>query len=742
MSRGSDGYTFTFTATMASDQKYGFKGWYTNSSGTGTPDSTDLSYTVALSSAATYYAKVFTVSAQGETGVSAAVSRSSDGRTFTFTGTLDAGTSTSKYGFKGWYTTSSGGTQLSTNISYSETLSDNTTYYAKVFTVTATGSTGVSASLTRDSDGRTFTFNASLSNNYAIDGWYDGNTRKSRDVAYSTTLSDSASYTAKAFSVSYSGDSGISVSASRGSDGKTYTFTGTLASVTSTTASTFDKWTFNGTDQSETSLTLTKSIDANTTVSASSFTTTVAKDSGFSAASISRASNTSVTVTATLKDNYALDGWYNGNTRESQSLSYTKTISGDTTLTAKAFSVSYSGDSGISVSATRSSDGRSYTFTGTLTAVTSTTAYTFDKWTVNGTDQSETSLTLTKTIDSNTTVSASSFTTVVAKDNGFSAASISRASNTSVTVTATLKDNYALDGWYNGNTRENRTLSYTKTISSSDTLTAKSFSVSWSGDSGISVSATRSSDGRSYTFTGTLSSVTSTTASVFAKWTLNGSTVSGATTLTYTLTVDANSVVAASSYTITVSKGTGASTVSISRGSITSVTISTTMTTGYDFDGWYVGSVKKSSTEQTTLTTITASSTYTSVGVHHVYSLTAVGDAYSTGTITTQDYYYGTTATFTATITDNRYLFVGWYNDASFTDLYSSSAVTTYTISGDKTLYIKTRQKKRIFYKVNGTWQEIPVVYRKENGSWTVIEPDNYPNIFNTNVKYINRDNN
>lgn len=602
LTRGSNGYTFTFTATMSSDQKYGFLGWYNNSSGTGAATSTDLSYTVDLDTDTTLYAKVFTVSAVGETGVSAAVTRRTDGRTFTFTGTLDAGTNTSKYGFKGWYTTNSGGSQLSTSLSYSELLVGDTTYYAKVFSVTANGSTGVSASLTRNSNGRTFTFNATLSDNYAIDGWYDGNTRKSRNVSYSTTLSDNTSYTAKAFTVSYDGDSGITVSASRGTDGKTYTFTGTLASVTSTTASTFNKWVVNGVDQWETSLTLTTSIDANTTVTASTFTTTVAKDSGFSAATISRPSNTSVTVSATLKDNYALDGWYNGNTRK------------------------------------------------------------------------------------------------------------------------------------------NRTLSYTKTISASDTLTAKSFSVSWSGDSGITVSAERSSDGRSYTFTGTLASVTSTTASVFGKWSLNGNTVSGQTTLTYTLAVESNSNVVATSYTITVAKGTGADTVSISRNNITTVTISSTMSTGYDFDGWYVNNVKESSTIQTTLSSITSSKTYTSTGVLHNYTLTAVGDAYSSGSVTADNYHYGTTATFTATITDVRYMFDGWYNDARFTDLYSLSEVATYTITGDKTLYIKTKQKNIMYIKANGSWDTVPVVYRKENGVWVIIDPDNYATVFNTNVRYIKRD--
>ena len=740
LSRGSDGYTFTFTASMSSDQKYGFLGWYNNSSGTVAATSTDLSYTVELDTDTTLYAKVFTVSAVGETGVSAAVTRGTDGRTFTFNGTLDAGTSTSKYGFKGWYTANSGGSQLSTNLSYSELLVGDTTYYAKVFSVTANGSTGVSASLTRNSNGRTFTFNATLSDNYAIDGWYDGNTRKSRNVSYSTTLSDNTSYTAKAFTVFYDGDSGITVSASRGTDGKTYTFTGTLASVTSTTASTFNKWVANSVDQSETSLTLTTSIDANTTVTASTFTTTVAKDSGFSSATISRPSNTSVTVTGTLKNDYALDGWYNGNTRENRTLSYTKTISSSDTITAKSFSVTYSGDSGITVSAERSSDGRSYTFTGTLASVTSTTASTFNKWVVDGTDQSETSLTLTKTVDADMVVSASTFTTTVAKDSGFSSATISRPSNTSVTVSATLKDNYALDGWYNGNTRENRTLSYTKTISSSDTLTAKSFSVSWSGDSGITVSAERSSDGRSYTFTGTLASVTSTTASVFGKWSLNGNTVSGQTTLTYTLAVESNSNVVATSYTITVSKGTGANTVSISRDNITTVTISSTMSTGYDFDGWYANNVKESSTIQTTLSSITSSKTYTSTGVLHNYILTAVGDSYSSGTVTADNYHYGTTATFTATITNIMYMFDGWYNDARFTDLYSSSEVATYTITGDKTLYIKTKQKNIMYIKANGSWGTVPVVYRKENGVWVIIDPDNYATVFNTNVRYIKRD--
>jgi hypothetical protein len=331
------GTTTTYTATLSSG--YGFDGWYTAASG-GTRVSRNLSYSETCSSDRTLYARAFVVSVQGETGVTTSMSRGNDGYTFTFTATLNSDT---KYGFKGWYTNSSGtGTPSSTDLSYTVALSSATTMYAKVFTVTASGSTGVSASLSRGNDGRTFTFNATLSNNYAIDGWYNGSTRLSRNLSYSVALSDSASYTVKAFSVSYSGDTGISVSASRGSNGYTYTFTGTFNDTTKI-KSTLNKWTVNSTAQSSTSTTLSVDISQNTTVTATSYRTTLDDSSLQGAtATIARVSNTSITLEITLQAGWDFDGWYIGSSKASSNTSYTVTVSASNTYVPKTIHHVYS----------------------------------------------------------------------------------------------------------------------------------------------------------------------------------------------------------------------------------------------------------------------------------------------------------------------------------------------------------------------------------------------------------------
>lgn len=371
------GTTTTYTATLSDG--YGFAGWYTASSG-GTLVSRELTYSETCSSDRTLYARAFAVSVQGETGVTASVSRGSDGYTFTFTATMS---STQSYGFKGWYDNSSGtGTPVSTSLSYSVALSSATTYYAKVFTVSVSGSTGVSASLSRGSDYKTFTFTATLSNDYAIDGWYDGSTRKSRSMSYSATLSGDTSYTAKAFSVSYSGDSGISVSASRGSNGYTYTFTAEFSDTTKI-KSTLNKWTLDGTDQSWTNLSNSVDVGQNTTVSVSSYRTTLDDSSLQGAtATIARSSNTSVTLGITTQNGWDFDGWYVSGNKVSDAATYTLTPSASSTVipnTARhVYSVNAYGDAHCTTSVT--ADNYYLGTTITVTATVTDSGYKFKGW--------------------------------------------------------------------------------------------------------------------------------------------------------------------------------------------------------------------------------------------------------------------------------------------------------------------------------------------------------------------------
>ena len=244
-------------------------------------------------------------------------------------------------------------------------------------------------------------------------------------------------------------------------------------------------------------------------------------------------------------------------------------------------------------------------------------------------------------------------------------------SGTTTTYTATLSNGYGFKGWFTNSsgtgTAVSTNLVYSETCNSDRTLYAIAFTVSVSGSTGVSASVSRGSDGRTFTFTGTL-------------------------------------------------------------------------TNGYDFDGWYNGSSKVSSSNPYSVT-LSSNTSLTAKANRHIYNISAVGDAHCTATVSSSDNYYGTVATFTATMSDSSYLFDGWYNDSSFTSLYSSSMTTTYTITSDKTLYVKTKSKSKFFIKTNGQWTEVIKAYRKVGGSWQLLSTDDYSGIFSTTDNLLKDDN-
>lgn len=344
--------------------------------------------------------------------------------------------------------------------------------------------------------------------------------------------------------------------------------------------------------------------------------------------------------------------------------------------------------------------------------------------------------TYTETCSSDRTLYAFAFKVEAYGSTGVSA-SLTRASDgRTFTFSAALSNDYALDGWYNGSERVSRNTAYSVTLDSSCSLTAKAYRVTYSGDSHVSVSASRNSDGISYTFTGNLLTG-NTAASTIDRWTVNG-TQYAETNNIINIPINSDTVVSVSSFYTTVSSDIGFESVYISRNSAKSLTLNSILKPGYDFDGWYSDEVKIYGSEVQQITPVSDKS-YIAKSIHHIYSIDAISDEHSTAEYSTSDFYYGTTVTFTASVTDNRYVFEGWYTDSSYTELYSSSLVTTYTITGDKILYAKTHIRKRIFYKENNQWKVVPNVYVKVNNQWHLLSYNEYENAFHQDVKYIKK---
>jgi hypothetical protein len=314
----------------------------------------------------------------------------------------------------------------------------------------------------------------------------------------------------------------------------TKSLTATPAPTTSQYSYSFKRWMIESGNGELSSLTANPTTftmrTSNTTVLAvfertpRSYTVTV--NAGANIASVSgggsKAYGSSVTVTAVLGSatgyTYAFDGWYNGSTKVSSSLSYTFTM-GDSAITLTAKATRTANSHTVSVSAGTNiasvSGGGTYTYGSsvTVTAVLgSATGYTyaFDGW-YNGANKVSSSLSYTFAMgDANLSLTAKASRSInsytVSLTAGSFIASVSgggsKTYGSSVAVTAALGSatgySYSFDGWYNGSTKVSSSLSYTFTMPANGvSLTAKAarsatpYTLLLSADVGSSISVSR-----------------------------------------------------------------------------------------------------------------------------------------------------------------------------------------------------------------------------------------------------------
>lgn len=277
------------------------------------------------------------------------------------------------YQFDGWYSAgATGGSLLSSSASYAISgVTASMTVYArftkKYYTITYSAGDYV-ASLSRTSErvahganaaGSTMTVSATTAQySYGVDGWYNGATKITSSATYAPTgVTANATYTAKgtrslrSYTVTYNKNAYIA-SVSRASESVSYggTAAGSTASLPATTAQysySFDGW-YNGSNRVSTSVTYSPgTIRGNVTVEARgnrttrSYTISVSLDSSAAGrGSVSGGGSYNYGASATVvctKTNSAdvFDGWYEGGTRVSTSLSYQFTVTGARTLVAK-----------------------------------------------------------------------------------------------------------------------------------------------------------------------------------------------------------------------------------------------------------------------------------------------------------------------------------------------------------------------------------------------------------------------
>jgi uncharacterized repeat protein (TIGR02543 family) len=607
------GSKVTLTATPATG--YSLVGWFNSSD---TSVGTSSTYTItSLTANTTLTAKFqknwYTVTYTRGTGVN---SLSKTSERVAYNGTVTSETAVASTGYNSPTWTKSSGTGLLSVSAGKATLSaiqSNCTLVASAtinkYTISYTKNANI-ASINKTSEtvnyGGTATCTATLPANtaqytYSFGGWYEGSTRVGTALALSVA-NITAARTFEARGVATVNKYTLTVV--NGSGSGTYNY-GTKVTITASTieGKTFLKWS-DGVTTASREVTVTANATYTAEYTTNTYTVTYVKGTGI--ATISKTSETvswganATGCTATVTTGYTFDGWYNGGTRVSTSLTYAPTnVKSNLTLTAKATINKYtvtaspyfrntdgtgnytSGTTGGTVSG-----GGSVNYGGSTT-VTATPAagYKFDGWYSAGATggsllSSSASYAISNVTASKTvyarftkkyytiTYAKSDYVASLSKTSERVAHGANATGCTMTVMSTTAQYSYAVDGWYSGATKKTSNATYAPTAVTADatytakgTRTLRSYTVTYNKGSYIS-SVSRTSESVSYgsNAAGSTATVMANTAQysyAFDGW-YNGSTrVSTAltyapTNITGALTLEARATRTTRRYTATI----------------------------------------------------------------------------------------------------------------------------------------------------------------------------------------------
>lgn len=668
---GTYNYGSKATLTAAAAAGYTFQGWYDAG---GTQVSTAASYVIdSVTAAVTVYARFqknwFTVTYARGTGVNA-LTKTTERVAYNGTVTSETAVASTGYNTPTWTKTSGTGTltvsagkatlsgvQSNCTLTASATINKYTVSYTKNANIASISKTSETVNY-----GGTATCTATLPANtaqytYSFGGWYEGSTQVGTALALSVA-NITAARTFEARGVATVNKYTLTVV--NGSGSGTYNY-GTEVTLTASTieGKTFSKWS-DGVTTATRKVTVTANATYTAEYTTNTYTVTYVKGTGI--ATISKTSETvswganATGCTATVTTGYTFDGWYNGATRVSTSLTYAPTaVKSNLSLTAKANINSYTvspsayyrttdgtGNYTAGTTGGTVSGGGSVNHGGSITVTASAAAgYKFDGWysagASGGTLLSSSASYAISGVTASMTVYAR-FTRIyytITYSAGDYVASLSRttervahganAAGSTMTVNGTTAQySYGVDGWYSGSTRVTSSATYAPTgVTANATYTAKgtrslrSYTVTYNKGSYIS-SVSRSSESVSYG-----SNAAGSTATVMASdaqytygfdgW-YNGSTrvstsvTYAPTNITGAVTLEARGTRTTKSYTISVSLDSSAA----GRGSVSgggsyaygaSATVKCTKTNSQDvFDGWYEGSTRVSTSLSYTFT--------------------------------------------------------------------------------------------------------------------------------------------
>ncbi|MDH6311074.1 putative repeat protein (TIGR02543 family) [Dysgonomonas sp. PFB1-18] len=612
------------------------------------------------------------------------------GQEITVTAKSDTG-----YGFGGWY---DNGVKISDNPVYTfvvtESINLEARFVTNKYTVTATAETGGTVTGSGSYEhGKQAVLKASVNTGYTFAGWYNGATRVSTSAEYTVTVTKDVTLVAKFTANSYN----ITVSAQTGgtaTGGGSFKHDATATvKATANTGYTFAGWYNGGTKVSDAptyTFTVTGTVSLEARFTAGKHAITVNSQPGGKVSGGGNFDyNSNITITAIPDANYEFIGWYEGETKVSESSTYNFTVTKERTLEArfkvKEMTLTVTAGTGGTVSG-----GGTYEYNSTVTIkATAETGYAFEGWYENGTKISS-NISYVVKVTGNRSIEAK-FTAnklnviVNAATGGTATGSGAYSYNSNVTIVATPTANYTFDGWYDGAAKIATSLSYTFKIVKETTLearfTPKKYNVSTSGANG-----TQTGDG-SYDY-GTNATVKANANSTykFTGWYEGNTQVS--TSNPYTFKVEKDRILEAKyeqiKYTVTATAGNGG-TVSGSGTFVVNadVTLKATPDTGSTFNGWYNGSnlVSNSATYTFKVTeNITLQARFNTKS----YSVSA--SAETGGTVTgAGSYDHGKQAVLKASV-NTGYTFAGWYNGAT---RVSTALEYTITVTEDVTLIAK-----------------------------------------------------
>ena len=764
----SYGGSAIWTATPSTG--YHFTKWSNNA--------TDNPLTVSNITANTHITPVFTINTyrvnwnvNGGNALAPAYVNKTHGATL---GTLPTPTRNStaeySYTFVGWFTTASGGTQITA----STTVTKDVTYYAhwtatkRSYTATFNGNGGGTPSpstITKEYNTALGTLPTCTRTGYTFLGWYtasSGGTKIStttvvtKDITYyaqwsinSYTLTfnpNGGTVTPTSKNLEYNSAYGTLPTPTRASDAQyTYTFVGWYTAATGGTQVTA------ATKMAAKDTTVYAHWTSNTRSYTVSYQTTYGT---LNRTSQSVAYNSKGSCTLTMPDNtaeftYTFVGWYTaangGGTKVGSELTLeTPAITGNVTYYAyvtrstKSYTHTFNSNGGGTVSPATITKAYN-TALGTLPTV-SRTGYTFVGWfdtsAASGGTQATTTTKITGTKTWYARWSINSYTFTFDKNGGNtpSATTITKEYNTTIGTLPTCTrsaDNtytYAFAGWFDtsassGGTKLTTTTKVTsnKTWYARWTPTYKNYTVTWDGNGGT---PSKSSSSFHYNDAlGTLPTATR-TGYTFKGWsTSKTGTVNVNTTTKVTANVTYYAVWTINSYTWTfdANGGTGDTTKTLNYNATLSTlptaSRASTAANNYTFAGWFDTDASTGGTQLTTSTKCTGNKTWYArwTASTRQYKLTVT--AGTGGTVSGGGTYnYNASATLKATA-NSGYHFVKWSDgNTSATRTVTVTKDATYTATFEQDPYLNL-DKTSLEFEASGGTQTVNVT---SNVSWTV----------------------